>query len=116
MPQWWITKLRGKFALTFEENGKRRRYSLNTAERSKAEKIAPAFYAELTRPNNDIIDALFAAYQREKSGRRIANHIDYTWRNLSKYFGGRQACTIKIEDCRAYTALRREQGTGDCSN
>jgi len=69
MPQWRITQLRGKFALTFEENGKRRRYSLNTAERSQAEKIAPAFYAELTRPNNDIIDTLFAAYQREKSGR-----------------------------------------------
>jgi len=43
----------------------------------------------------------------------VPSNVDYTWRNLSKYFGGRQACTIKIEDCRAYTALRREQGRSD---
>jgi len=113
MPEWRITKLRGKFALTFEENGKRRRYSLNTSDRGQAEKIAPAVYAELTRPNNDIIDSLFLAYQRDKSGRAIATNVEYTWRNLSKHFGGRQACTIKIEDCRAYTTLRREQGKAD---
>jgi len=43
----------------------------------------------------------------------VPSNVDYTWKNLSKYFGGRQACTIKIEDCRAYTALRREAGRAD---
>jgi len=105
--------LRGRLALTFEENGKRKRYSLNTTDRHEAEKIAPAIYAELTRPNDDVIDGLFMAYKRDKINRVIATNIEYTWRNLSKFFGERLASTIKIEDCRAYTALRREQGRTD---
>lgn len=113
MPDWRITKLRGKLALTFEQDGKRKRYSLNTTDRSEAEKIAPAVYAELTRPTNDIIDNLFAAYRLEKHDRVIASNMEYSWRALKQFFTGRQASTLILDDSRAYAKMRREMGRAD---
>ncbi|EJF91640.1 site-specific integrase [Bartonella tamiae] len=113
MPEWTITKLRGKLALTFEYGGKRKRYSLNTSDRHEAEKIAPAIYAELTRTNNDLIDGLFSSYRKEKVGRVIANNMQWSWKALEQHFSGRYASSLVLSDSRAYIEKRRKQGKSD---
>jgi len=110
-----LTRLRGNWALTYNDarTGKRHRHNLKTASRREAEKIAPSVFEELTRPEGDIIDNLVAAYRRDKEGRVIATHMRHAWKPLERYFGGRKASTITIADSRAYLALRRKDGVKD---
>jgi len=113
MSEWRITKFRGKFALTFEQNEKRRRYSLGTDNRREAEKIAPAIYAELTRPTSDKIDDLWQAYQQDKADRVITKRMVYSWLALVKYFGSRLASTLTVADSREYLKRRKVDGRSD---
>lgn len=55
MQEWRITRLRGGFALTFDRDGRRHRYTLNTNDPSEAKRIAPSFYAELNRPKGTTV-------------------------------------------------------------
>jgi len=115
--EWRLTRLRGSWALTFNDarTGQRRRYSLKTHSRREAEKIAPALMQELTKPEGDIIDGLVAAYRRDKAGRTIETNLFYTWRRLERYFGGRKSSTLNIADSRAYLTMRRKEGVKDAT-
>ncbi|WP_420961147.1 tyrosine-type recombinase/integrase [Brucella sp. IR073] len=116
MPEWRITRLRGKLALTFEKDGKRHRYSLGTDDARKAHDIAPALYAELTRPTGITVRDLWQAYCRDKHGKAILSTMEHTWKALEKRFGDRDGDRITIEDCRAHIAERRNQRTPQCPN
>jgi integrase len=111
--QWTITKLRGKLALTFEQDGKRRRHTLGTDDPREAYLIAPALYSELTRPTGSKVADLWEAYIREKAGKAIIPTMGYTWKAMKERFGGRDGENITIEDCRAHTADRRGAGISD---
>jgi len=110
-----LTRLRGNWALTYNDavTGKRHRHTLKTRSRREAEKAAPSVFEGLTRPDGDIIDNLVAAYIKDKAGRVITKDTHYRWQRLKLYFGGRRVSTITIADSRAYIERRRRDGVKD---
>lgn len=116
MPEWRITKLRGEFALTWDdEQGVRRRYSLGTDDPKEAARRAPARYAELTRPVGTTVAALWESYRLDKAGRPIAETMKYTWKAVGPWFENIEAVDITTADCRAYVAARRNAEKSDGS-
>lgn len=113
MPEWRLTKLRGKLALTFERDGKRHRHSLGTADPSAARQLAAALYAELTKPVGRTVSDLWKAYEQDKEGRAVLETMRYTWKALEPHFGRRDGDSITVSDCRAYTEARRRLGRSD---
>lgn len=115
MPEWRITRLRGGFALTFDRDGRRHRYTLDTSDPSEAQRLAPALYAELTKPKGRKVADLWKAYVVEKEGRAVLQTMKYTWRALEPAFGHREGDSVTLDDCRSYTAKRRRAGRSDGS-
>lgn len=112
--EWRITRLRGEFALTFDDaNGKRRRFTLSTNDAREAERIAPALYAELTRPTGRTVKDLWSAYCSEKSAKPIATTMKFTWKAIGPHFGHRDGEAVTQAECESYTAYRRKQGRSD---
>lgn len=115
MPGWRITRLRGQFALTYDEDGKRKRYSLGTADAGEAQRLAPALYSELTRPKGTTVADLWRAYEIDKHGRAVLSTMKHTWKALAPHFATRDGDRITVNECRAYTAARRKAGKSDGS-
>ena len=70
MPDYRVGRLKGRFVLTFQDGeGKRRRYRLDAENACEAHRVAPAIYADLTRPVGRTVAELWEAYVREKVGR-----------------------------------------------
>jgi integrase len=112
MPDWWLTKLRGVYHLTWNDNG-RRRYSLKTTDRAEADRKAPARYAELNRPTGTKVADLWTAYCLDMEGRAVVGTMKHTWKALEKRFGALDASEITIAECRAHTEARRASGIRD---
>ncbi|MBB3977397.1 integrase [Rhizobium azooxidifex] len=113
MSEWRITRLRGKLALTFERDGKRQRHSLGTDDPRQAYLIAPALFAELTRPTGRTVQDLWTAYIQDKAGKAVLVTMEYTWKALKERFGARDGESITKEDCRAHTIARHQSGISD---
>lgn len=115
MQDWRITRLRGQLALTFEQGGKRRRFSLGTSDAREAQRLAPAVYAELTRPTGRTVADLWTGYTQEKAGRSIVTTMGYTWKALQPFFGTRDGELVTPAECQAYVNARRKEGRSDGS-
>lgn len=115
MPEWRITRLRGGFALTFDRDGRRHRFSLDTSDPREAQQLAPALYAELTKPKGRRVADLWKAYEVEKEGRAVLTTMKYTWKALEPHFGHREGDSVTLDDCRSYTSRRRKLGRSDGS-
>lgn len=113
MQEWRITRLRGGFALTFDRDGRRHRYTLNTNDPSEAKRIAPSFYAELNRPKGTTVADLWEAYRTDKASKSIATTMLYTGKSIKAHFGHRHGEDITKAECEAYTKSRREAGKSD---
>lgn len=113
MPEWRITRLRGKLALTFDREGRRHRYTLATDDAGEAQRLAPALFAELTRPTGTKVKDLWSAYCVEKEGRSIVTTMKYTWVALEPFFANRDGDRITKSECEAYVTARRKQGRSD---
>jgi integrase len=111
--QYTIGRLRGERCLVFWEGGKRRRYSLGTDDAREAERLAPALYAELTRPKSKDVRHLWAAYTAAKEGRAVIETMKHTWKALADRFGPMAGDAITLDDCRAHTAARHRAGIKD---
>lgn len=113
MPEWRITRLRGQFALTFDRGGKRHRFTLNTDDAGEAQRIAPALYAQLTRPSGRKVSDIWEAYRQDKAAKSIATTMKYTWKAIEPHFGHRDGEDITKAECEAYIAARRKQRRSD---
>lgn len=113
MPEYDIGRYRGELCLVFRVDGKRRRYTLGTADASEAERLAPALYAQLTRPLGKTVKELWDAYRADKSGRAVLVTMQFTWKALEARFGKMSGEDITIEDCRAHTDARRRASIKD---
>lgn len=113
MSEWRITRLRGKLALTFERDGKRHRHTLGTDDTRQAYLIAPALFAELTRPAGRTVQDLWTSYTLDKDGKAVLVTMEHTWKALRERFGFRDGESITKEDCRAHTKARRQAGISD---
>src|SRR5690606_3568510 len=97
----------------FEQDGKRHRHSLGTDDPRQAYLIAPALYAELTRPTGRTVKDLWTSYTLDKAGKAVLETMQHTWKALDERFGSRDGESITKDDCRAHTAARRQAGIGD---
>lgn len=114
--EWKLTKLRGQYALTWPDPNipsGRRRYSLGTADKAEAERLAPAKYAEYTRPVGETVEALWIGYTKDMAGRAVVETMVHTWKALKGRFGPTKATDISIADCRAHINSRRAAGIQD---
>src|SRR5690348_13268315 len=83
-----IGKLKGECVLVYRDaGGKRHRYRLGTSDARQAALLAPAIYAELTKPKGKLVADLWDAFIREKSDRAIVATMQHTWKVLKPRFG-----------------------------
>ena len=117
MSDWRITRLRGQWAITWDEwhdgHKHRRRYSLGTTDRAEAERVAPARYAELTQPQGTRVADLWEAYRIDRTGRAVADTMQWTWKALEPHFATTEGAQVTTAQCRAYTTARRAQKRSD---
>jgi integrase len=105
---------RGKLVLVYiDASGTRRRHSLGTADAGEAKLLAPALFAELTRPKGKTIGSLWQAYEREYEGRAIVETMKHTQKAIKARFWDRDANTITVDDCKAHIKARRDAGISD---
>lgn len=108
MPEYRFGKLRNEICIVwYDEDGKRHRHTLGTADKSEAERLAPALYAELTRPKGSTVADLWKAYEGDMAGRAVVGTMKHTWKALEARFGGMDGDAVTIADCRAHTDARR---------
>jgi hypothetical protein len=88
-------------------------YSLGTSDKSEAERIAPALYAELTRPKGTTVGELWEAYYVDRAGRAVVGTMLHTWKALRDRFGPMEAHAVTVADCRIHISERRERGIRD---
>jgi integrase len=113
MPEYRIGRLNSRLCLTWWRSGKRHRYSLGTTSASEAERLAPALYAELTRPKGTTVEELWSGYCVDKEGRAVLVTMAHTWKALRGRFGPLEAHAVTVADCRAHTEQRRAAGIAD---
>ena len=106
MPDYRIGRLNGRLCLTWWRDGKRHRYSLGTTSASEADRIAPALYAELTRPKGTTVEELWSAYCVDKKDRAVIVTMRHTWKALRDRFGPMDGSAVSVADCRAHTHQR----------
>jgi integrase len=114
MPDFRIGRLGGRFAVSWWDDGKRRRYRLDARDRKAAEAEAvDVIRREIGKPPSTTIADLWEAYRREKHGRRVAVAMGHEWRAMGAHFGHLRPDQINVEGCRSYIGSRRKAGKHD---
>jgi integrase len=109
-----IGKRRGKLELYFRDAaGKRHRHTLGTDDEAEAELLAPAIFAEASRPRGSTIGELWGAYDRDKADRAILAARETTWKALRARFSDMDAEAITAEDSLAHMEDRRAKAIKD---
>ena len=108
MPEYTLTRHRGKWAVTFRQGEKRKRVSTGTADRAEAESIASVIWQRHVEPESERIADLWPAYVRDRIGDgAFGPRYGWVWTALEPFFGHRHASTITRMDCRAYAEYRK---------
>ena len=118
MPDYRLGRLKGEFVATWWEDGKRRRYRLFAHDeapelrksKKEAERRMAALHRRVETSAQPTIGELWSAYQREKSGRRVAAAMSFEWKAMGPHFGHLRADDITTAACRNYVAKRRASG------
>ncbi|MHA6324552.1 tyrosine-type recombinase/integrase [Roseivivax sp. CAU 1753] len=107
-----MQRFRGGFAVVFhEEDGVRRRYRLEACTRKEAEAAArDVINARSRRGHGPTVSEIWNAFRIDRTGRSIAESMDYTGRSILPYFGALRPDQITVADCRAYVTERRSAG------
>lgn len=113
--QYTIGRLRGGFAVSWIEGGKRRRFQLAARSRKEAEAEALDIIRRETIPaGGATVATLWEAYREDRAGRVIAQKMKYSPAVLGA-FGHLRPDQITTQTCREFTAKRRAQGIKDGS-
>lgn len=114
MPEYTLTRHRGKWALTFADGERRRRITTGTADEREAEHIARSIWQRLTAAQSERLADLWPAYVRDRiqDGAR-ADRFKAHWTALAPTFANRIGSTVTREDCRAYYRERKTLGYSD---
>lgn len=114
MPEWRLTRIKGEFCVTWDdEGGIRRRYRLGTTDPKEASRRATSRYAELTRPRGTKVRDLWNAYRHAKEGLAVLGTMTHTWKALELRFAELEGIAVSVDDCRAHTLERRKAGIKD---
>jgi integrase len=115
MHEYRIGRLNGRFVVTWDEDGKRRRFRLRAATAGEAHSEARGLLlaAEAARPEGMTVAQIWAAYRDDRAGRSIAESMIHTGKSVLPWFGHFLPSQITTADCRAYVADRRAAGRQD---
>lgn len=111
MPEYTLTRHRGKWSLSFREGGKRKRITTGTDDRGLAEAIASEIWERRNAPPSERVADLWPRYVKDRiaDGAR-ADRFDSHWAALRPSFGHRLGAAITREDCRTYFRERKALG------
>ncbi|WP_456107208.1 tyrosine-type recombinase/integrase [Pseudooceanicola spongiae] len=117
MREYRIGRLNGRFVVTWNEpGGRRRRYRLDAHTPKEAEREARDLILGITAPATGMtVGQIWESYQIEVGGRRQASKMVQTGRNVLPDFRHLSPNQITIADCRSFIAKRREAGRKDAT-
>lgn len=114
MRNYRIGRLNGRFVVTWEEGGKRRRFRLNATTAREAENEARQIIAEASAPRGSATVAeIWEAYRADRKGRTIAESMRHTGKAVVPAFGHYLPDQITAQDCRNQIAVWRDEGKHD---
>jgi len=108
-----IGRLRGGFAVSWHDNGRRRRYQLKARTGAEAESEAIEVYRRVTyleRPRGVTVGEIWSEYVTDLGDKPTAKTMGYTGKAVLPHFGACVPQDINNELCRSYFALRETQG------
>lgn len=111
MPEYSIGRLNGRFVVTWNEDGRRRRYRLTARTVKEAETEALDRIRKETLPKDAAtVSELWQAYIQHLENRPAAKTLGYTGKAVLAHFGAYRPDQVTVDLCREYTALRLKQG------
>jgi len=119
MPEYRLVRFRGKFAVTWNEGGRRFRHSLGVDGRAEADQRLARFIAAQDAANATakgsaytVADA-WAGYVRALGAKPSAVTAAHQWKAIGPMFADRNAATLTEDDCLHYVDARRARGRSD---
>lgn len=113
MPDYKLSRFRNRWHITWWRDGIRHRHSTGATDKDEAERLAPALYAELTKPKGKSVGELWQAYIRDRQGRAVVDTMSHTWKALVSRFGRLPGNSVAVADCRAHIRERRDRNISD---
>ena len=118
MPEYRLVRFRGKFAVTWNEGGRRFRHSLGVDSRAEADQRLARFVAAQAaaarRPRATPTPSLTHGRVRKALGAKpSAVTASHQWKAIAPVFADRNASTLTEDDCRRYVEARRALGRSD---
>jgi integrase len=116
MPDYRLVKYRNKFAVEYYDDGKRRRRSLRTTDRSDCERALAEFIAAheaSKRPEVITVEFAWNGYREALGKKPAAVTMGYEWKALGVHFGSLRADSVTEADCLGYINKRRSIGRSD---
>jgi integrase len=118
MPEYRLTRFRGKFAVVWHDGGRRFRHSLGVDSRADADRRLAQFIAAQTaarsvgRSSLTVAEA-WSGYVASLGSKPSAVTASHQWKAIAPSFADRDASTLTEDDCSRYVDSRRKLGRSD---
>jgi integrase len=118
MPEYRLTRFRGKFAVVWHDGGRRFRHSLGVDSRADADRRLAQFIAAQTaarsvgRSSLTVAEA-WSGYVASLGSKPSAVTASHQWKAIAPSFADRDASTLTEDDCNRYVDARRKLGRSD---
>jgi hypothetical protein len=119
MPEYRLVRFPGKFAVTWNEGGRRFRHSLGVDGRAEADQRLARFVAAQDAANATAkgsaytVAAAWEGYTQALGAKPSAVTASHQWKAIGPAFGSRNAATLTEDDCQRYIEARRARGRSD---
>jgi integrase len=118
MPEYRLTRFRGKFAVTWHDGGRRFRHSLGVDNRADADRrlaqfIAARDAASAVGQKSLTVAEAWSGYVASLGSKPSAITAGHQWKSIAPAFADRDASTLTEDDCNRYVAARRRLGRSD---
>jgi integrase len=118
LPDYRLVRFRGKFAVTWNEGGRRFRHSLGVDSRSDADRrlaqfVAARDAASAVGRSSLTVEQAWSGYVASLGAKPSAITAAHQWKAIGPTFGDRNAETLTEDDCNLYVAARRRLGRSD---
>lgn len=111
MPEFKLQRLRGGFAIAVYDGGRRvSRKQLASRDATGAAEEFRRLAAIASRPVDPDVSTLWAAYRKDREGRRIAENMEFSGKAITPFFGFMKPADITDKAVRDYTKDRRLKG------
>ncbi|OWJ73310.1 integrase [Haematobacter massiliensis] len=112
MREYSVGRLNGRFVVTWDDNGKRRRFRLAAETRREAESEALTVLRRETRPSGAprTVRDIWREYCDEHAGRPATKNMTFTGLPILAHFGTLLPDQITGQHCRDYAASRAAEG------